>query len=250
LVIVPRGGCCWSSETAFNLPALEEGRPLAFASELAVGTNSREVIEDNLEDDPVEVLEVTEAAPKVFFEPILLTAPVEEVLVDDARVPIEDTLAVWPEFLELEIPVPVSEALELVRLVRVPALLCRLFLEAEVLPKEGSGDLEREPEDEVEVEVPFPIASMLGTASLPSSSTLASGLLLALRTEGILLPLATAVVGWAGAIDDFALGPRGGGPILAFDAAGLVEAFTFVSVGLGILLATAGAGAFPRFHTL
>jgi hypothetical protein len=231
-----------------------EGRPLAFASELAVGANSREVIEDILEDDPVEeVLEVTEAPPKVFFEPILLTAPVEDVLVDDVRVPIEDTPAVWPEFLELEIPVPVREALreigpltiELVRLVRVPKLLCRLFLEAEV-PKEGSGDLEREPDDEVEVEVPF---SMLGTASLPSSSTFASGLLLALRTEGILLPLATAVVGWAGAIDDFILGPRGG-PILAFDAAGLVEAFTFVSVGLGILLATAGAGAFPRFHTL
>jgi hypothetical protein len=227
-----------------------EGRPLAFANELAVGANSREVIEDILEDDSVEeVLEVTE--PKVFFEPILLTAPVEDVLVDDARVPIEDTPAVWPEFLELEIPVPVREALreivpltmELVRLVRVPKLLCRLFLEAEV-PKEGSGDLEREPDDEVEVKVPF---SMLGTASLPSSSTFA---LLHFRTEGILLPLATAVVGWAGAIDDFILGPKAGGPILAFDAAGLVEAFAFVSVGLGIFLATAGAGAFPRFHTL
>ena len=216
------------------------------------------MIEDTLEDDPVEVLEVTEAPPKVFFEPILLTAPVVDVLVDDARVPIEDTPAVWPEFLEFKIPVPVREALrdigplaiELVRLVRVPALLCRLFLEAEVLPKEGIGDLERETEDEVEVEVPFPIVLLLGTASLPSSSTFASGLLLALRTEGILLPLATAVVGWAGAIDDFFLGPRGGGPILVFDAAGLDEVFAFVSVGLGILLAITGAGAFPRFHTL
>ena len=75
----------------------------------------------------------------------------------------------------------------------VPALLCKLFLEAEVLLKEGSGDLEREPDEE---EVPFPI--LLGTASLPSSSSL----LLAAR-EGILLPLAMAVVGWAGAIDDF-----------------------------------------------
>ena len=216
--------------------------------------------EDNLEDDPVEVLEVTEAPPKVFFEPILLTAPVEveDVLVDDARVPIEDTPVVWPDILELEIPVPVREALretgpltiELVRLVRVPPLLCRLFVEVEVLPKEGSGDLEREPEDEVEEAVPFPIKLLLGTASLPSSSTFASGLLLALRTEGILLPLATTVVGWAGAIDDLFLGPRGGGPILVFDATGLVEAFTFVSVGLGILLVTAGAGAFPRFHTL
>ena len=54
------------------------------------------MIEENLKDDPVEeVLEVTEAPPpKVFFEPILLTAPVEDVLVDDARVPIEDTPAV------------------------------------------------------------------------------------------------------------------------------------------------------------
>lgn len=161
------------------------------------------MIEDNLEDDPIEeVLEVTEAPPKVFFEPMLLTAPVEDVLVDDARVPIEDTPAVWPEFLE--IPVLVREALcvelgpliiELVRLVRVPTLLWRLILEAEVLPKEGSGDLEREPEDEVEVEVPLHIASLLVTVSLLSSSTFASVLLLALRTEGILLPLATAVVG-------------------------------------------------------
>ena len=208
--------------------------------------------EDIFVDDPIEeVLEVTEVPPNVFFEPILLTAPVEDVLVDDARVPIEDTPAVWPEFLELEFLVPVREVLrdiglltiELVRLVRVPALLCRLFLEAEVLPKEGSGDLEREPEDEVEVEVPFPI--LLGTASFPSSSSL----LLAMRV-GIPLPLAMAVVGWAGTIDDFVLGPRGGGPILAFEAAGLVEAFTFVTVGLGILLAIAGAGTFPRFHTL
>jgi hypothetical protein len=175
---------------------------------------------------------------------------VEDVLVDDARVPIEDTPAVWPEFLELEIPVPIREALreigplaiELVRLARVPALLCRLFFEAKVLPKEGSRDLERELEDEVEVEVPFPI--LLGTAGfsrLPSSSLL---------REGILLPLAMAVVGLAGAIDDFILGPRGGGPILGFDAAGLVETFTFEIVGLGILLAIAGVGAFPRFHTL
>ena len=66
---------------------------------------------------------------------------------------------VWPEFLELVTPVPVREAsretgpltIELERLVRVPALLFRLFLEADVLPKEGSGDLEREPEGEVEV---------------------------------------------------------------------------------------------------
>ena len=206
--------------------------------------------EENLEDDPVEeVLEVTETPPNVFFVPKLLTAPVEDVLVDDARVPIEDTPAVWPEFLELEIPVPVREELreigpltiELVRLVRVPALLFRLFLEAEVLPKEGSGDLEREPEGDVEV-VAFPI--LLGTASLPSSSSL-----LLVSREGILLPPAMAVVGWAGAMDDFILGPKGGGPILAFDTAGLVEAFTFVTVGLGILLAIAGAG-FPRFHTL
>ena len=140
--------------------------------------------------------------------------------------------------------------IELVRLARVPTLLCRLFLEAEVLPKVGSGDLERESEDEVEVEVPFPIALLLGTVNLPSSPTFVSSLFLALRTEGILLPLATAVVGWAGAIDDFFSGPSGGGPILAFDAAGLVEGFKFVSVGLGILLAVAGAGAFPRFHTL
>ena len=238
--------------TAFNPPALEEGRPLAFASELAVGANSREVTEENLEDDPVEeVLEAIETPPNVFFVPKLLTAPVEDVLVDDARVPIEDIPAVWPEFLELEIPVPIREALremgpltiELVRLVRVPALLCRLFLEAaEVLPKEGSGDLEREPEDEVEEEEPFPI--LLGTASFPWPSNL----LLALR-EGILLLLAMAVVGRAGAIDDFFLGPRGGGPIFAFGSAGLADAFTFVAVGLGILLAIAGAGAFPRFHT-
>ena len=67
-----------------------------------------------------------------------------------------------------------------------------LFLEAKVLLKEGSRDLEQEPD---EVEVPFPI--LLGTASLPSSPSL-----LALR-EGILLPLAMAVIGWAGAIDDF-----------------------------------------------
>ena len=180
--------------------------------------------EDNLEDDPVEeVLDVTETPPNVFFVPKLLTAPVEDVLVDDARVPIEDTPAVWPDFLELEIAVPVRDALreigpltiELVRLARVPALLCKLFLEPEVLLKEGSGDLERE--------------------------------LLALR-EGILLPLAMAVVEWAGAIDDFFLGPRGGGPILAFGTAGSVV--TFVTVGLGILLVIAGAGAFPRFHTL
>ena len=52
---------------------------------------------------------------------MLLTAPVEDVQVDDTRVPIEDSPAVWPEFLELEIPVPV---IELVRLVRVPTLLC------------------------------------------------------------------------------------------------------------------------------
>ena len=129
------------------------------ARELAVGGNSREVTEENLEDVPVEdvpveeVLEVTETPPNVFFVPKLLTAPVEDVLVlDDARVP-------------------------------------------------------------------------------------------------ILLPLAMAVVGQAGAIDDFFLGPRDGGPILAFDSAGLVEALIFVTVGFGILLAIAGAGAFPRFHT-
>ena len=126
----------------------------------------------------------------------------EDVLVEDARVPIEDT-PVWPEFLELETPVPVKEALgeigpltiELERLVRIPALLCRLFLEAEVRRKEGSGDLEREPEGEVEVEVEVEVALpiLLGTASLP---------------------------------------------------------FTFVTVGLGISLEIAGAGAFPRFHTL
>ena len=80
------------------------------------------MIEDNLEDDPVEeFFEVTDAPPKVFFEPMLLAAPVENVLVDDTQVPIEDTPAVWSEFLELEIPVPV---IELVRLVRVPTLLC------------------------------------------------------------------------------------------------------------------------------
>ena len=50
---------------------------------------------------------------------------------------------VWPEFLELVTPVPVREAsretgpltIELERLVRVPALLFRLFLEADVLRK-------------------------------------------------------------------------------------------------------------------
>jgi hypothetical protein len=185
-----------------------------------------EVTEENLEDDPVEeVLEVTEKAPNVFFVPKLLMAPEEDVLVDDTRVPIEDTPAVWPEFLEREIPVPIREALreiggltiELVRLVRVPALLCRLFFEAKVLPKEGIGDLEREPNDEVEVEVDVPSPILLGTAGfsrLPSSSLL---------REGILLPLAMAVVGWAGAIDDFFLGPRGGGPILGFDKVGSLK---------------------------
>ena len=174
------------------------------------------MIEGNLDEDPVEeVLEATDAPPKVLLEPMLLTAPAEDVLlvVDDTRVPIEDTPAALPELLEL---------------------------------KEGSGDLDREPEDEVEVEVEVPFPILLGIASLPSSSTFASGLLLAFRIEQILLPLATAVVEWAGAIDDFFLGARGGGPILAFDATG----FAFVSIGLGILLAIAGAGAFPRFHTL
>jgi hypothetical protein len=186
---------------------------------------------------------------------------VEDILVvDDACVPIEDTPAVWPEFLN--IPVPVRELLrdagrptmELVRLVRVPALLCRLFLEVEVLPKEGIGDLDRDPEDEVEVEEPFPMVLPPGMASLPSSSSaFTSGVLLVLRTEGILLPLATAVVGCAGAMDDLFLGPRGGGPTLAFEVGagiGLDEGFVFTSVGLGILLVATGTGAFPRFHTL
>ena len=64
---------------------------------------------------------------------------------------------------------------------------------------------------------------------------------------GILLPL---VVVCADAIDDLFLEPRDEGAILDFDAAGLVEVFTFVTVGSGILLAIAGAEAFPRFHTL
>ena len=77
---------------AFNCPAIEEGRPPAFASELAVGANSREETEDNLEDDPVEeVVEAIEARPNVFFAPKLLTVPVEDILADDVRVPIEDT---------------------------------------------------------------------------------------------------------------------------------------------------------------
>ena len=92
LIVAPRGGCCRSSETAFNPPAPVEGRPLSFASELAVGANSREVIEENLENDPVaEDLEVTEAPPKGLFEPILLTPPVEDILVDDTHVPIENS---------------------------------------------------------------------------------------------------------------------------------------------------------------
>ena len=112
--------------------ALEEGRPPAFASELAVGATSREATEDNFEDEPVEeVLEVTKASPNIFFVPKLFTTLVEDVPVDDARPPIEKFLTVWPEFLELELPVPVREALheigpltmELVRLERVPTLL-------------------------------------------------------------------------------------------------------------------------------
>ena len=141
----------------------------------------------------------------------------------------------WPLFLE--IPVPVREPLrdtgppitELVRFARVPALLCRLFLEVEVPLKEGSGDLDRE--DEIEVLVPFLIALLLGIARLPSSPVFAFGLWLELRTEGILLPLATAVVGRAG-------------------ASGLIDVSTFVTVGLEILLGATGVGAFPRFHTL
>ena len=193
-----------------------------------------------------EVLEVTEGPPKAFLEPILLTPPVEDILIDDTRVPIEDTPTVWPEFLESLVPVIGLPTAGLVRLAHVPLLLCRLFLEPE-LPKEGNGDLDRE--DEV---VFFPIVLPLGTPSLYSSSTFASSLLLALRTKGILLPLATAVVGRTDAMDDLFVGPKGG-PILAFEAragTGLVEVFVFTSVGLGILLVTTGAEAFPRFHTL
>ena len=54
-----------------------------------------------------------------------------------------------------------------------------------------------------------------------------------------------AVVGWVGAIDDsFLLNSRSKRwwTHLAFDAAGLVKTFTFMTVGLGILLAIA------RFH--
>ena len=70
----------------------------------------------------------------------------------------------WPEFLP---------STELVRLARVPALLCRLFL---VVPQEGSGDLSRDPEDEVEVEVPSPVAPPVGTTGLLSSAAFASDL--------------------------------------------------------------------------
>lgn len=169
----------------------------------------------------------------------------EDILVDDIRVPIEDTPAVWPEFLE--IPVPVREpprdagppTIELVRLVRVAALLCRLFLDAEVLPKEGIGDLDR-----VEVLVP------LGTTSFPPSSAFASDLLLTLHTEGILLPLAMAVVGRAGAMDDFFAGPNAAGRVLTFVGRGTCLVGAFGGVVLGILPEATGAGTFPRFHTL
>ena len=50
---------------------------------------------------------------------------------------------------------------------------------------------------------------------------------------------------WVGAINDFFLGPRDGGPILVFDALILDEAFTSVTVGLGDIAANS-----KWFHTL
>jgi hypothetical protein len=45
-----------------------------------------------------------------------------------------------------------------------------------------------------------------------------SDLLLELRTDFFLLPMATAVAGCPGATNDFFVGPRGGKPIFAFEA--------------------------------
>ena len=59
------------------------------------------------------------------------------------------------------------------------------------------------------------------------------GLLLSLRKERILPPMATTVVGCPGTTNGFLARPRGGGPIFAFEleaGTSLVEAFAFVSV--------------------
>jgi hypothetical protein len=165
----------------------------------------------------------------IFFEPILLTGsvadnredalvPTEEILLELGRV----LLAAVPATEPAREPGPESRLLRLVRVLPLLRMLLRL-----VVLKDGNGDLERE-DDAID---PFPPAAALSSFPLLT------------RMEGGLLPLATAVVGRAGAAADFFVPINEGGPIFSFTDSVLV------GIGFVSLLGAASAGL-PRFHTL
>ena len=221
--------------------------PEFFANELAVGAKSLEDVVENLE----LVREATEddPPPKTFLDPMLPMVPCA-----DTRVAVESLLPMDETFVLLVLDrvvrvVPTTEparegglAIELVRLVRVPpltkeaVLLCRLFL-LELVLKEGMGDRDRE-EDAIE---PLVVVA----ADTPFSSGFCFRLLT--RMAGTALPLATAVVGRAGAGAAFLAGRREGGPIFSFPFG---VSSLIMCDGLGMLLGAAFVASFPRFHTL
>lgn len=239
-----------SSETDLS-PALDV--LVVFANELAVGANSLEDVVDNLElvreatDDDVP-------PPRIFLDPMLPMVPcVDKRVVAESLLPIDETFVL---LLVLDrvvrVPAPMTEparegglAIELVRLLRVPpltkeaaALLCRLFL-LELVLNEGIGERERVEEDAIE-----PLVAVVAESPL-SWSAFCFALLT--RMEGTPLPLATVLVGRAGAGALFFAGRRVGGPIF-FSLFGVSSLIIF-DVGFGILLGVALGGAFPRFHT-
>jgi len=215
-----------------------------------VGAKSLEDVVDNLdatEDDP--------PLPKTFLDPMLPMVPCADTRVAvESLLPIDETFVLLLLVLDRVVRVaPMTEparegglAIELVRLVRVPpltkeaaaALLCRLCL-LELVLNEGIGERDRE-EDAIE---PLVVVVVVVVAESPCFCCFT----LLTRMAGTALPLATAVVGRAGAGAAFLAGRRDGGPIFSFPFG---VSSLIMCDGLGILLGAAFVGSFPRFHTL
>ena len=256
LVIIPKAGfSCSFTLAAFSVTGFSpkaggaaEARRAPLARELAVGASNLDEVEGRAEsrdeeEAAVPTLDVLEALPTAFFSPRLPTplppVPVADTRAAESLVPTEDTLVA--EILDLPVP-----ATELKRL----ALLCKLFrpepvpmleddARVDMVPKEGSGDLERERVEEAME----PAWVVEGTAGPFCFTT---------RTGGTRppLPLALAFVGLAGATEDFLVDTRDGGPIFSFPFTSGSGLGAGAAVGLGIPLWTAVAGALPRFQTL